>query len=72
MGIEPAAGVLEAFTHQTEGAVMSPTTLILLNVLLDLAVVGGLAALLLRPFMLERREATVAPVAQRPQLRRAA
>ena len=51
---------------------MSLTTVILLNVLLDLAVIGGLAALLLRPFVLERREAKVAPIAQRPQLRRAA
>ena len=51
---------------------MSLTTVILLNVLLDLAVAGGLAALLLRPFVLERREAEVAPVELRPQLRRAA
>ncbi len=51
---------------------MSLTTVIVLNVLLDLAVAGGLAALLLRPFVLERREARVAPVAQHQELRRAA
>jgi hypothetical protein len=51
---------------------MSLTTVILLNVLLDLAVVAGLAAVLLRPFVLERREVQVAPVEQRRELRRAA
>ena len=51
---------------------MSLNTMILLNVLLDAAVVTGLAALLLRPFVLERREAKVAPAARPQELRRAA
>ena len=51
---------------------MSLNAMILLNVLLDAAVVTGLAALLLRPFVLERREAKVAPVARPQELRRAA
>jgi hypothetical protein len=51
---------------------MSLTTVILLNVLLDVAVVAGLAAVLLRPFVLERRELKIAPVEQPQELRRAA
>jgi len=51
---------------------MSLNAMILLNVVLDVAVVSGLAALLLRPFVLERREQTVAPAAQPQGLRRAA
>jgi hypothetical protein len=51
---------------------MSLNAMILLNVLLDVAVVSGLMAVLLRPFVLERREQRVAPVAQPQELRRAA
>ena len=51
---------------------MSLNAMILLNVVLDAAVVAGLAALLIRPFVLERRAAGVAPVAQPRELRRAA
>ena len=51
---------------------MSLNTMILLNVLLDAAVVAGLAAVLVRPFVLERREQKVAPAAQPQELRRAA
>ena len=39
---------------------MSLNAMILLNVLLDAAVVAGLAAVLVRPFVLERREQKVA------------
>jgi hypothetical protein len=51
---------------------MSLNAVILLNALLDVAVVAGLVAVLLRPFVLERRERKVAPVAQPQELRRAA
>ena len=51
---------------------MSLTTMIVVNALLDLAVVAGLAALLLRPFVLERREVNVAQFPRREELRRAA
>ena len=50
---------------------MSLNAMILLNVLLDAAVVAGLAAVLIRPFVLERREHKVAPAAQPQELRRA-
>ena len=52
---------------------MSPTTMIVLNVLLDLAVVAGLAAVLLRPFVLERERGTRSLRSRsRQELRRAA
>jgi hypothetical protein len=51
---------------------MSLNAMILLNVLPDAAVVGGLAAVLTRPFVLERRERKIAPVARPQELRRAA
>ena len=38
---------------------MSLNAMILLNVLLDVAVVSGLTAVLVRPFVLERREQRV-------------
>jgi hypothetical protein len=54
---------------------MSVTTVVLLNTLLDVAVAAALAAVLLRPFVLERREVQAvpaAPVERREELRRAA
>jgi hypothetical protein len=53
---------------------MSVTTAILFNTLLDVVVAAALAAVLLRPFVLERRlvQAAPAPAARREELRRAA
>jgi hypothetical protein len=52
---------------------VSLNAMIVVNALLDLAVVAGLAAVLLRPFVLERRGAVqVAELPRREALRRAA
>jgi hypothetical protein len=51
---------------------VSLTAMIVVNALLDLAVVAGLAAVLLRPFVLERRTVQVAELPRREALRRAA
>ena len=51
---------------------MSLSAVIMLNALLDLAVVAGLGALLLRPFLLERRAAQLPRRLGSQELRRAA
>ncbi|HUZ81035.1 MAG TPA: hypothetical protein VMU73_02210 [Gaiellaceae bacterium] len=51
---------------------MSPSTVILLNAVLDSAVFAGLAVLLLHPFHRETETAVVPSISRYEELRRAA